>query len=167
MAPGTLTLPQAAAPTPTAEGQAIWDIDDDRLTVGDGVGTQTLGPGQRATQAQVEAETAGAVYVPPDLLKNSPGVAKGWCQIAALGTLSSPSYNVASVTDTAAGDRTIVWGTDFSTAVYSCMGAIGQDAGADHIATYGVFAVGSVQHLTRQNGALTDLLSCSAAFGDQ
>ena len=31
-----------------------------------------------ATQAEMEAESAVAHFVPPDLVKNSPGVAKAW-----------------------------------------------------------------------------------------
>jgi hypothetical protein len=39
---GNLILPTAAAPAQTAEGQVIWDSDDDRLTIGDGVGRKSL-----------------------------------------------------------------------------------------------------------------------------
>lgn len=35
----TLTLKQGAAPAPTAEGDIQWDTDDDKIVVGDGVGT--------------------------------------------------------------------------------------------------------------------------------
>jgi hypothetical protein len=74
-----------------------------------------------ATQAEIEAETAGAKFVPPDLMKHHPGVAKVWCTYqqtgshSILGTSDANSYNVQSVTDgTGAGDTDILWDTDFS-----------------------------------------------------
>ncbi len=38
----TLTLKQGSAPTPTAEGDAQWDTDDDRIVVGDGAGQKSF-----------------------------------------------------------------------------------------------------------------------------
>jgi hypothetical protein len=126
-----------------------------------------------ATQAEMEAETAGVKFVPPDLIKHSPGVAKGWCQITAAGVLSSPDYNVASVTDTGTGDRTIVWDTDFSTNIYAVVGVITQDPAIDrHGIAFFSIAVGSVQHTVRAGNiaaslGLVDKQTASAAFGDQ
>ena len=61
-----------------------------------------------ATQAEMEAETAIAHFVPPDLVKNSPGVAIAWFQIAAAGTLvATLDYNVGSVDDTGTGNRRV------------------------------------------------------------
>jgi hypothetical protein len=64
------------------------------------------------------AEATGTLYAPPDLVKNSPGVAKAWTRIEGNGTLdccvADIDYNVASVTDTCTGDRTVVWDADFS-----------------------------------------------------
>jgi len=39
-----ITLVQSASPAPTSEGVIEWDSDDDKLTVGDGVGTAVIGP---------------------------------------------------------------------------------------------------------------------------
>lgn len=39
---GGFTFPTATVPSQTAEGQAVWDTNDDALTVGDGVGRVTL-----------------------------------------------------------------------------------------------------------------------------
>lgn len=39
---GTYVFPTASAPTPTTEGQAVWDTDDDKLRIGDGASTVTL-----------------------------------------------------------------------------------------------------------------------------
>jgi len=121
----------------------------------------------------MEAETAGVKFVPPDLVKNSPGVAKAWCHIAAAGTLSSPSYNVASVTDTGTGDRTIVWDTDFSSAVYAVVNATAQGLTDNrNFQDYRNFAAGSIQHKTNDaaTGAgldVVDAASSTVAFGDQ
>ena len=41
-----LTLPTSASPSQTAEGSAVWDSDDDRLTIGDGSSRKTFYPGQ-------------------------------------------------------------------------------------------------------------------------
>lgn len=48
LAQGSFTFPTSASPTPTTEGQAIWDSDDNVLRVGDGATTKTLYPGQPA-----------------------------------------------------------------------------------------------------------------------
>ena len=122
-----------------------------------------------ATQAAVEAETAEATFVPPDLVKNSPGVAKGWCRITAVGALEAPDYNVDSVTDTGLGDRSIVWGTDFSTSVYTCVAQLAEDTTASSQITimFSSFAVGSVRHTIRAAGALNDFTTSVHAMGDQ
>ena len=80
-------------------------------------------PGQ-ATQAAVEAETNEDTYIPPDLIKNSPGVAKAWCHWEMVGTHAiKASYNVDSVTDGGGvGLTDHVWGTDFSSINYVVVG---------------------------------------------
>jgi len=75
-----------------------------------------------ATQTEIEGETATAKFVPPDLVKHSPGVAKGWVKFDMSGSDSgtgSSSYNVTGLTDQGTGDWDITWGTDFSGAHYS------------------------------------------------
>jgi hypothetical protein len=120
-----------------------------------------------ATKAEMEAETAIAHFVPPDLVKDSPGVAKVWCQIQGNNTLRSPDYNVASVTNTGTGNRTIVYTVDFSTSVYSVVGAMNQgDNTGDH-ETWDTFAVGSVRNLVRDASGLVAQETGMAAFGDQ
>ncbi len=42
--PATLTIPSSATPAQTAEGQMVWDSDDNLLTIGDAVGRQTFFP---------------------------------------------------------------------------------------------------------------------------
>jgi hypothetical protein len=74
-----------------------------------------------ATQAEMEAETAVAKFVPPDLVKNSPGVAKArWHGNANQVTMTQDdSYNMTGFTDNAAGDHTFTIATDFADATYS------------------------------------------------
>jgi len=97
----------------------------------------------------------------------SSGVAKVWCQIAGNNTLRSPDYNVASVTSTGTGNRTIVYTVDFSTTVYSVVGAMNEsDATGDH-ETWDTFAVDSVRNLVRNASGLVAQETGMAAFGDQ
>ena len=122
-----------------------------------------------ATQAEMEAETAVAHFVPPDLVRNSPGVAKAYCQIAAAGTIVSNSYNVASITDTGTGDRTIVFDTDFGNINY----VPANSQFTNNTAAIGYMfltnVVGSVQLIVRDLDAdgVADHASATAFFGDQ
>jgi len=74
---------------------------------------------EQATQAEAEAESNVNKYVPPDLIKNSPGVAKAYCTIAADGTLQSNSYNIASSSKNSAGNYDVEITTDMANANYS------------------------------------------------
>ncbi|HDZ73730.1 MAG TPA: hypothetical protein ENH55_13375 [Aurantimonas coralicida] len=82
-----------------------------------GLGTAALLALAQADQAALEAETNEDTYAPPDLLKHSPGVAKGWVQADIAGSIIV-SHNVTSVADTGTGRMTITWATDFSGADY-------------------------------------------------
>jgi len=125
------------------------------------------GPDQ-ANQTAIEAETNQDTYIPPDLMKHSPGVAKGWGFITAVGALATPDYNIASVTDTGAGDRTVVWATDFSGSVYAVASATTEDNADHRVIKHQSFAAGSVvvQYL-RDDGNAEDHAHSIAAFGDQ
>ena len=119
-----------------------------------------------ATQAEMEAETAGAKFAPPDLVKNSPGVAKAWVSITAAGANESPVYNCDATTDTGTGDRTINFTTDFSSEVYICISSLIVDGG-DHD-SFDTRAVGSVQHTTRATSeSASDRATTCAFYGDQ
>lgn len=85
-----------------------WIVRDERGLLG-------VGPALAATQAQMEAATATAVFATPAVLQYHPGVAKAWGFWDDTGTISA-SYNLTSVTDTTTGDHTAVIGTDFSSA---------------------------------------------------
>jgi hypothetical protein len=122
-----------------------------------------------ATQAEMEAETAGVKFVPPDLVKNSPGVAKAWCLWSKVGTHAiTASYNMSSVTDgSAAGDTDLLVATDFSSGSYVVVcgdedGTFGQIQGSS-------LAAGGFTHYTSGHaGANFDTPNAMiAVFGDQ
>ena len=128
------------------------------------------GPSQ-ATQSAIEAETNEDTYVPPDLIKNSPGVAKVWCKISAAGALQTGDYNVASVTDSGTGDRTIVFDTDFADTNYvplsHAYASTTLNIHPEHPTSS--FATGSVDlnmYETESNTA-DDRESTTVIFGDQ
>ena len=124
------------------------------------------GPDQ-AVQSDIEAETNQDTYVPPDLIKHSPGVAKAWCRITDAGVLESPDYNVASITDTGTGNRTIVWDVDFSGTVYVITSSNNLSHSGANIIINDTFAAGSVRHRIYIASALIDASTGVAAFGDQ
>lgn len=57
----TFTFPTSATPNQTTEGQAVWDSDDDLLTVGDGSSRQTFYPGEMYPSV-VKYKTAAQVF---------------------------------------------------------------------------------------------------------
>ena len=123
----------------------------------------------QASQSAIEAETNENTYVPPDGIKNSPGVEKAWCGISATGTIQSPSYNIASITDTGTGDRTIVFDTDFSTDLPICTGNFRNvdGSGGVHHLYFTDYAVGSVRlRLYNSSDALEDQETGQKFSGD-
>ena len=120
-----------------------------------------------ATQTEIEGETATAKFVPPDLVKHSPGVAKVWCNITAAGALGSPDYNVSSVTDTGTGDRTINFTVSFSGTVYSPTSTLSNEGDHMHPA-YRNIATGSVRFIVADASAdKQDIISFNTIHGDQ
>jgi len=126
------------------------------------------GPSQ-ANQTAIEAETDQDTYVPPDLLRKSPGVAKAYCQAAANGALDAGDYNVESITDTATGNRTIVFTTDFADTNY--MGAVAITTQEADVGAYlgNTFAVDEVDFkiYTIPTATLIDKRAAAVFFGDQ
>jgi len=92
--------------------------------------TSVKGKLTRATQANMESETSGAIAVTPDVLKYHPGAAKAWGCANATGSSILASYNVSSLTDNGTGDWTWNFTTAFSSANYAAA-IIGQDASAN------------------------------------
>ena len=84
----------------------------------------------QANQAALEAETNENTYIPPDLVRHSPGVSKMDCKFDLAGTVNA-SNNVDSVTDTGTGDWTVNITTDFSSGDYSAVSGLREDAGVD------------------------------------
>ena len=118
-----------------------------------------------ATQAEMEAETAIAHFVPPDLVKNSPGVAKAWVYWNQSGTPARIGYyNVDSVGDDAVGLSTITFGTNFSGVTYTTVGngsegrLIGQAASSAAVGSVAVAIVVS------DSGARSDDTQAGANF---
>lgn len=134
-------------------------------------------PGRRvdqATQAAIEAETNEDTYLPPDLLKHNPGVAKVWAEFTDAG-VETNTYNTDSVADTAAGRWTVNITTDFSSANYVAVssGDPEKDATGGSL-TIGIISVaaGSFEVQARDEaGALDEPFNNGpimvVAFGDQ
>jgi len=121
----------------------------------------------QAVQSDIEGETNQDTYVPPDLIKHSPGVAKVWCNITAAGALGSPDYNVSSVTDTGTGDRTINFTVSFSGTVYSPTSSLSNEGDHMHPA-YRNIATGSVRFIVMDSSAAKqDIISFNTIHGDQ
>ncbi len=71
LTPATFDFPAATSPAQTAEGRAVWDSDDDLLTIGDGASRKTFYPNVLTTQDDLVV--AGASGVPGRLGKGSDG----------------------------------------------------------------------------------------------
>lgn len=73
---------------------------------------------EKATQAEVEAETADK-YPDAALLKYHPGIAKAWVNFNGTGTVAiRASYNVSSITDNGTGNYTVNLTTAMSSSNY-------------------------------------------------
>jgi len=73
---------------------------------------------QRATQAELESATAVDRAVVAGRMQYHPGVSKAWGSFAGAGSLAA-SYNITSITRTAAGTYTVTINNDLSTADYA------------------------------------------------
>lgn len=105
----TQTIPAKVARTYTVNAAATGYLtQSDRLAA--------------ATQADQETGTSTTVSVTPGRQHFHQSAAKLWAYVARGGgtpVLSSPSYNITSVTDDGAGQTIVTIATDFSSAVYS------------------------------------------------
>jgi len=129
------------------------------------------GPTQ-ATQAAIEAETDEDTYIPPDLLRHHPGVAKAWVRFNGTGTIAiNGSYNVASITDIGTGNYQINVDDDFSAADYCLLASAANNGTRNYTdcASNAANTAGVLRVITsNQSGTLADSdLVCAAAFGDQ
>ena len=104
------------------EGWRVWVADEDlgytydgSSWLSDSASDTKAGIVEKATQAEVEAETADK-YPDAESVKYAPGVAKFWvCINYSAGTPSvAASYNVTGIVDNGTGDLTVTIATDFS-----------------------------------------------------
>jgi len=102
-----------------AELSATGTASSSTFLRGDNAWAAPSGGPSQATQGALEAETNEDTYVPPDLVVNSPGVAKAWAHFSANGSIQE-NHNVASITDNGVGDWTVVIATDFSSSDECC-----------------------------------------------
>jgi hypothetical protein len=120
-----------------------------------------------ATQAEMEAATSSTVFATPARTQNHPGVVKAWCRVVADGTLASPDYNIDSITDTGTGDRTAVFGTDFSSTVYAAVAGIQGDGNFNTDIPVASFAVGSLRFVGYDGASKIDVVQSLVCYGDQ
>ena len=174
-----VTLAKMASGT---DGNLItYDTNGDPAAVATGTANQVLtsnGAGtaptfqeaagvSQADQAAIEAETNENTYIPPDLARHIPGVAKAWVMVDADGTMLSQYYNMTSVTDTGVGDRTMVWDTDFSTASYAPSVAKAGDDGYSIDVPAGTMAAGSLRVVAYRATLKVDIIHQTTVHGDQ
>ena len=119
-----------------------------------------------ATQAEMEAESAVAHFVPPDLVKNSPGVAKGYASLNSAGAGAAYDYNVTSSARDGTGDFSVTGDVDFPDGNYmvSFMG----DAAAAYAWVFNSRAAGVTGYLTFNNAnSAANLGGTLVVFGTQ
>lgn len=176
----TITIDGSGAETIDGSITKTLDVVDDTLLITcDGTTWHIVAetapvPTAQATQAAIEAETNEDTYIPPDLLKHNPGVAKAWCRFASNGTLESPSHNVSGVVRNSVGDYTVSFTVAFSSAVYVAS-AICQYTGSvsnsntvvRHETVAPVAGAYRLQVMASANGVLQDSETSIVFFGDQ
>lgn len=130
-----------------------------------------------ASQAEMETGTSLVKMVVPGVQKYHQSAAKGWGfydQSSGTASLSSPNFNVSSITDGAAGVGTINWTTSFSSAVYVCVtfarstilnstNIAGQNTSQSKSASAQPLTIRTTSTDNAQDSAEV----CFAAFGDQ
>ena len=70
----------------------------------------------QANQSAIEGETNEDTYIPPDLVRHSPGVTKFYAKFNYSGTVQGTAYNTTSIADNGTGDLTVTFADDFSSA---------------------------------------------------
>lgn len=119
----------------------------------------------QAAQSALEGETNENTYGPPDLLRHSPGVTKGYLRIATDGASFSGAYNVAGVCDQATGRRVISWCDDFTSAAYS---VVNEGHGSCNWTKQDTFSGASFRLIMlNTSGYQTDIASSTIAAGEQ
>ena len=170
LARGSILIGNASAATAElTKGSANYVLTSDGTDI---AWASASGGASQANQTAIEAETNQDTYIPPDLLRHAPGMAKGWCQYEQTGTHGIvSSYNVASVTDRGVGQTDVTWTTNFSQADYAVsVTPIANGSGSHEISEH---AVDKVRTYTRDindnsgSDAFIDVETCCIAWGDQ
>ena len=129
----------------------------------------------QAAQAAIEAETNESTYIPPDLIKHTPGFAKAWVHFDSnTGTPTIlGSHGVSSLTDNGVGLTTINFDTSMSAADVQCaVGTHDAHSRGSGPCKFAAYATGSIQVQTVQEepadtGAFVDAVDINAViFGD-
>lgn len=120
-------------------------------------------------QGEYESESTAQRAFNASLCRHIPGVAKLGVSITSTGATEGTLYNVASVTDTGTGDRTVVVDDDFNAIVDSRWIATAFDASAEGLQwNFSARAVGSARHTTWIGAVvLTDIATAVTAYGIQ
>jgi hypothetical protein len=129
---------------------------------------------EQATQAEAEAESNVDKYIPPDLIRHSPGVAKAWAFASGWGGGSgqtiADSFNITSMSDDGTGLTTVTWADDFATADAYVNGGFSQEGRVISQLSNLSQATGSSQLVVyvSDSGSRTDADPIMImAFGDQ
>jgi hypothetical protein len=156
----------ASLSDPGADRIMFWDDGASAvafLTAGTGLticGTTMTASGgpTEATEANLECESTGAIFVPPDLLKHHPGVAKGYARF--VNTTIKDSYNVCLICDHGTGCWTVKFITTFA-AADNYMG-VGMPKSGDPT-TNAITVKGLNDAWTNQLARITGINACGAA----
>ena len=135
--PALADLPRVARKLAASAAQNATGTDDARAVTPWKLASRTAtdtraGVLETATQAEQETGTATDKIVTPGRQQFHPGTAKGWVQADVAGA-ATVSHNVSSVDDTATGQVTINWGTDFSGVEYVVVAIV--EASANRVVT--------------------------------
>ena len=152
---GPVTLTDLDIDGGTDIGEAI--VDADLFIIDNGAGGTNVKTAASRIVTYVDA--------------NASGSAKVWCKINAAGALQTGDYNVASVTDSGTGDRTIVFDTDFANTNYvplsHAFASTTLNIHPEHpVASFAAGSVDLNMYETESN-ALDDRESTTVVFGDQ
>jgi len=122
-----------------------------------------------ANQANMKAEATGTLYAPPDMIKNSPGVAKAWSDISDPGALNTTNdYNVATVDDNNTGNRQINWTVAFTNNVYVNVCTLhAPSLNQNHVHFNNMNAADVDLGVTNSSGNATDDRTSQVHFGEQ
>lgn len=121
------------------------------------------------SNSQMEAATDNNVYVTPVKLTRSPGVVKTWLNYTQAATpVIEASHNIASVTDTGAGDFSPQIATDYSVDTYNILATMEDVANLGFAQNPSITnqAVGSYQCESFVNGGQTDAQNKHVSNGD-